>query len=309
MPLEIERRAVATELRAVEDSATRKKKMVGYAARYGSMSEDLGGFREIILPGAFDRALSEGHDVRALWNHNSDMVLGRTKAGTLRLSVDAQGLKMETDVPDTQAGRDALVSIDRGDVDQMSFGFRTVADNWKTVEGQLVRELIDLELLDVSPVAYPAYQETQVSARAIDKAKESKPRPPAPGFRAAFRKLTKEQRQKSFEDTMAMIYEALTELLGPACGWTDGDGYDEEWCIEATFGDRVIVETDYVLWSYPMTFDVDGKPTFGEPTKVEEQYVPVVDPGAASAASGEMRADGVSLETARLREQLVARTL
>jgi hypothetical protein len=170
---EIERRFFHAELRAAADGAT----IEGYAAMFNSMSEDLGGFREVIMPGAFDRALSEAQDVRALWNHNSDHVLGRTKSGTLRLAVDAKGLRIVADVPDTQAGRDALVSIKRGDVDQMSFGFRTLTDDWRTVDGEMIRELLDLELLDVSPVAYPAYPETTVSARALEHVKGTQPPP------------------------------------------------------------------------------------------------------------------------------------
>ena len=179
---EIEKRVYGVELRAkkAEPDATGETKglgtITGYAAVFNSKSEDLG-FREIIMPGAFDRALKEAHDVRALWNHNQDMVLGRTKSGTLRLSVDERGLKIETDLPDTQAGRDALTLIGRGDVDQMSFAFRTLTDDWRTEDGEIIRELRDLELLDVSPVAYPAYAETSVSARALEMAKGTQPPP------------------------------------------------------------------------------------------------------------------------------------
>jgi hypothetical protein len=168
---EIERRSYSAEVRAAEDS---EAKITGYAAVFNSKSEEIFGFREVIMPGAFDRALEEGHDVRALWNHNSDHVLGRTKSGTLRLKVDKKGLHIENDLPDTQAGRDALVSIKRGDVDQMSFAFRVLTDQWREEEGETIRELHDLELLDVSPVAYPAYPATQVSARAIEQAKQTK---------------------------------------------------------------------------------------------------------------------------------------
>lgn len=175
MQHEVERRTYGVELRA-KDTATGGSTIEGYAAVFNSKSEDLG-FREIIMPGAFDRALEESHDVRALWNHNSDMVLARTKSGTLRLTVDERGLKIEADMPDTQAGRDALTLIRRGDVDQMSFAFRTLTDEWRMEDGETIRELRDLELLDVSPVAYPAYAETQVSARAREQAKGTQPPP------------------------------------------------------------------------------------------------------------------------------------
>jgi HK97 family phage prohead protease len=166
MPHEIERRSFRVELRA----STEGRQITGYAAMFDQRSEELGGFHEVIRPGAFDRALKEGHDVRALWNHNPDLVLGRTKAGTLRLSVDDRGLKIEADLPETQAGRDAHVSIGRGDVDQMSFAFRVLTDEWRTENGEPLRELLDVELFDVSPVTYPAYQQTHVSARALQMA-------------------------------------------------------------------------------------------------------------------------------------------
>ena len=172
---EIERRIVLSELRSEPEKDGKKKKLKGYAARFNVVSDDLGGFREVIMPGAFDRAIKEEHDVRALWNHNSDMVLGRTKSGTLSLSVDDEGLQIEIDPPDTQAGRDAMTVVERGDVDQMSFAFRTITDNWRTEEKEVIRELVDLELLDISPVAYPAYPQSSISARALDQAKAAAP--------------------------------------------------------------------------------------------------------------------------------------
>lgn len=175
----VERRSMGpVEFRAASDG--KPARLVGYAAVFNSQSEDLGGFREIILPGAFDRALSEGHDVRALVNHNPDKMLGRTSSKTLRLAVDETGLGVEVDVPDTQDGRDTLTLVQRGDLSQMSFAFRTLADQWRTEEGEPLRELLDLELFDVSVVAYPAYPATEVSARALERAREVKAPPPAP---------------------------------------------------------------------------------------------------------------------------------
>jgi HK97 family phage prohead protease len=173
MQPEVERRSVR-EVRAKDDA-----KIEGYAAVFNSLSEELFGFREIIMPGAFDRALREGHDVRALVNHDPNQILGRTKSGTLKLSVDERGLMAEIDPPDTQAARDALTSIKRGDIDGMSFAFRTITDNWRMEDGEQIRELVDVELLDVSVVAYPAYSATQVSARAIEHARTKLEPPPA----------------------------------------------------------------------------------------------------------------------------------
>jgi HK97 family phage prohead protease len=173
---EIERRSITgVEIRAEEGKPT---KIVGYAAVFNSLSEDMG-FREMVMPGAFDRALKEKHDVRALVDHDPARILGRTKAGTLTLTVDKKGLRAEIEPPDTQAARDAVTSVKRGDLDGMSFAFRTLTDDWRMQDGEAIRELIDLELLDVSVVAFPAYPATTVSARALDQAKAAAA-PPAP---------------------------------------------------------------------------------------------------------------------------------
>ena len=160
--MDIERRTVDVELRAEPEG----RKLAGYAAIFNSLSHDLGRFREIILPGAFARAIQE-NDVRALWNHDSNHVLGRTKAGTLRLREDDHGLYMEVDLPDTTMGRDAYAMVARGDVDQMSFSFRAIEDECHKQGEQQLRKLKAVELYDVSPVAYPAYEATTVSARAL----------------------------------------------------------------------------------------------------------------------------------------------
>lgn len=151
------------EVRAGDDATPRK--IVGHAAVFNALSEDLGGFREKIAPGAFAKSITED-DVRALWNHDANYVLGRNLSGTLRLSEDAEGLAVEITPPDTQWARDLTVSIARGDVTQMSFGFTTRQDAWNKIAGAWERTLLDVRLFDVSPVTYPAYPQTDVSARA-----------------------------------------------------------------------------------------------------------------------------------------------
>lgn len=136
----------------------------GYAAVFNELSEDLGGFYERIERGAFARTL-ESADVRALWNHDSNFPLGRTRAGTLALSEDEIGLAFEIDPPNTSYARDLLVSMRRGDIDQMSFGFRTIRDRWEQIGGQVIRTLLEVELFDVSPVTYPAYPTTSAAVR------------------------------------------------------------------------------------------------------------------------------------------------
>src|SRR5574340_914176 len=108
-----ERRIVIGELRAVMDG-DKPTKICGHAAKFDSLSEDLGGFRERIAPGAFAKTIQSG-DIRALWNHDANIVLGRNKSGTLRLSEDLAGLAYECDAPDTQLVRDMVMSpIARG---------------------------------------------------------------------------------------------------------------------------------------------------------------------------------------------------
>ena len=121
-----------------------------------------GEYFEHIMPGAFDSALERGDDVRGLFNHDPNLLLGRNKSGTLRLSVDDVGLKYEIDPPDTQVARDLITSIKRGDVTGSSFGFVVKSQAFREKDNLVIREIEDLELLfDVSPVTYPAYTATQ----------------------------------------------------------------------------------------------------------------------------------------------------
>lgn len=164
-----ERRVLLAGLE-VRRSAELPTKLAGYAAKFNARSEDLGGFVELIDPGAFDRALREQHDVRLLINHEG-VPLARSTAGTLRLSVDEVGLRIEGDLPETQAGRDIATSVERGDITQMSFGFRTLADAWDFKTEPIERTLTDVELLDVSVVTYPAYPQTEVALRSLEAAR------------------------------------------------------------------------------------------------------------------------------------------
>lgn len=149
------------ELRADENKPPLLK---GHAAVFEKLSENMGGMREKIAKGAFMKSIGKD-DVRALWNHNPDYVLGRNKSGTLRLSEDDKGLAIEIDPPDTQWARDLMVSIKRGDVTQMSFAFSSVTDSWDNEKS--VRTLNEVKLYDVSPVTYPAYPQTDIKARTI----------------------------------------------------------------------------------------------------------------------------------------------
>lgn len=169
---EIERRTVTfdglrIERRADGDDGSGPGRLVGHAAVFDSPSVDLGGFRERILPGAF-AATIVNDDIRALFNHDPNHVLGRNTAGTLKLAEDDTGLQMAVDLPDTQVARDLVVSIERGDVTQQSFGFQTISDEWSMVDGEEVRTLKAVKLFDVSPVTFPAYPQTDIALRGRD---------------------------------------------------------------------------------------------------------------------------------------------
>lgn len=132
-----------------------------YPALFHSLSEDMGGFRERIARRAFNKTLKDA-DVRALFNHNPDFVLGRNTSGTLDLTATDKGLRAVVNPPDTQWASDLMTSIDRGDISGGSFGFRVIKDDWRQAEvkGSMLRELLEVQLLDVSLVTYPAYLET-----------------------------------------------------------------------------------------------------------------------------------------------------
>lgn len=160
-----------TERRAFEISELRMDEneqghsiISGYAAVFNQRSIDLGGFVEEIASGAF---INLDDDIRALWNHNADAPLGRTTAGTLRVWQDDVGLRFELQPPDTQAGRDLVTSMRRGDINQMSFGFRTERDNWETTASGELRTLLAVRLREVSPVTFPAYPQTTAQVRSM----------------------------------------------------------------------------------------------------------------------------------------------
>lgn len=174
-PGRIERRFIPSadvELRMEGDD---QRLLKGYGAVFGKRSENLGYFEEWyeeIEPGAFDKALKNS-DVRGLFNHEPNMILGREAAGTLRLAIDERGLAYEIDVPDTTAGRDLVVSVMRKDITGSSFSFTMPQDGtgqrWERKNGKLVRVISEIEeVFDLGPVTFPAYSATKVSARSIE---------------------------------------------------------------------------------------------------------------------------------------------
>jgi hypothetical protein len=161
-----------SELRAITDDKGLRK-ITGYAAVFNSPT-DIGWFMEKIEPGAFGASIWQD-DIRALWNHDSNFVLGRNKSGSLMLVEDLHGLKIEIDPPDPQWARDLMISMERGDVSQMSFGFTTLTDRWEMQDGKETRTLEKVKLFDVSPVTFPAYPDTEVGLRSLEEYRKTAP--------------------------------------------------------------------------------------------------------------------------------------
>lgn len=150
------------------------KTITGYGAVFfnaddpGTEFELFAGLKERIAPGAFDRALAERDDVRGLFNHDRSAVLGRTESGTMRLTVDAKGLRYSIDVADTSLARDVVESIKRGDVSGSSFSFEVTDQEFSTVDEVDIRVIQGVRLFDTGPVTFPAYEATTAAARSLD---------------------------------------------------------------------------------------------------------------------------------------------
>ena len=169
-PITPERRYLAFDDSKLEyrgEGEQKRAYIVGHAAVFNSLSENLGGFRELIHRDAFNEVLND--DVRCLFNHDSNLILGRSPK-TLKIDVDEKGLRYELELPDTTAGRDLKISLERGDVTQSSFGFRVEDDEVnEDDEGRWTRTIKKVSrLYDVSPVVYPAYPEATVAKRSLE---------------------------------------------------------------------------------------------------------------------------------------------
>jgi len=176
-PDEIERRCLSTsEVRS--EMSGESTTITGYAAVFDTWTDIGGLFREKIAPGAFKKTLKES-DIRALWNHDPNYVLGRNKAGTLKLHEDERGLRVEIDPVGSTWATDLLKSIQRGDVNQMSFGFKVNKADDDYDEN--TRVLKDVSLFDVSVVTFPAYPTTTAEVRSAFTTKpKSEPELPLP---------------------------------------------------------------------------------------------------------------------------------
>ena len=154
------------EYRSTGTLTAKGKTLSGYAAVFNSEA-NLGDFQELIRPGAFAKSLATGSNIRALYHHQGDALLGTTRGGTLKLKEDPHGLAFELALPDTSHGRDLAILVDRGDVSGCSFGFRVApgGDRWEQRGAQMVRELLNVELHEVTLTSDPAYADTSIAMR------------------------------------------------------------------------------------------------------------------------------------------------
>lgn len=166
-----EKRNLTTNQIEIREGENGSRTISGYAVKWEMKSLTMGywrRFKEQFKRGAFTDSLTND-DQLALWSHNFSQVLGRTKNGTLRLFEDDIGLRFELDLPDTTLGNDTYETIKRGDVDGVSFGFQMLKEEWdETDRDNIVRSIFKAKLVEISPVAIPAYPDSQVSARSHD---------------------------------------------------------------------------------------------------------------------------------------------
>lgn len=175
-----ETRAIPVAEVRVSQDAEGRPVLEGYAVLWDSWSEDLGGFRERFVRGAFSDSL-EADDIRVIWQHNPEYVFGRNRAGTAEFEEDDRGLRYRVVVPDAQWARDALESIRRGDVTQNSFMFSVPqgGDAWEIKDGMSYRTVKMARLFEVGPQTFPAYPDTSVAVRSLREWQEAQEEEPA----------------------------------------------------------------------------------------------------------------------------------
>lgn len=161
------------EIRSAE-IAREDTKLVGYVVKWNSRSQLIWGeFHEQFMPKAFSQSLAAQPDIRALFEHDDKALLGRTTSKTLILNEDDIGLRFELTPPETQLGRDLLVSVGRGDIRGMSFGFMATSESWDFNQDPCLRTVNSAELFEVTVTSMPAYKESdiQIAKRSMQEAK------------------------------------------------------------------------------------------------------------------------------------------
>lgn len=158
------------EIRQLQEFVNDNNAVEGYALKFNKQSKDMGGFVEIIDQRALDGVNME--DVKLFLNHDRDKLLGRTKSGTLQLSIDEVGLKFRCELPNTSVGHDVMELVKRGDLSQCSFGFTVAEDEWDRRDGKAIRTIKKINTLEeISLVSIPAYDDTDVAVakRSLEK--------------------------------------------------------------------------------------------------------------------------------------------
>lgn len=159
---------VVVQVRMAPDG-TASRSIGGYANEFNKLSENLGGFVERVAPSMWNKSRADGWpDVIARYNHDDSFLLGATRNGTLKLSIDETGLNYTCDLP--RSREDVLELVTRGDIDKSSFAFQTFEDDWGLSEqGYPLRTLVSGRLIDVAPVSTPAYRDSSVGMRSLAK--------------------------------------------------------------------------------------------------------------------------------------------
>jgi HK97 family phage prohead protease len=202
---EVRKSSVVKEQREfrMENAEQNGNTIRGYAAVYNSDSEWMGGFYEQIERGAFDDVMND--DVRAYFNHDENLLLGRVSSGTLRIGTDARGLFYEVDLPNTTYANDLAELMKRGDVNQSSFAFLIDADRWEQRDGKTYRIIEKVSrLLDVSPVAQPAYPDATSELKKRDLETETKEETET----AAAETVASESAESATEDFNHYLYKS-----------------------------------------------------------------------------------------------------
>ena len=225
---QIEQRTIKCEFRVASDSG--KNTIYGYAAKFGVRSEDFGGWCEVIAPGAFDASLAQNPNVRGLFNHNPDHVLGTTASGTMRLKTDDVGLGYEIDPPDTQVARDLITSMQRGDISASSFGFVCQDASWSYDEqsGMEVRTVKQADLFDASVVTFPAYPDATSGVRSLPSDMPIEVRS----------KLAAKQEKRDDPDADPSCSCSCGQCQAGSCGICSDPDCDDEYCSSCPMGEE-----------------------------------------------------------------------
>ncbi|AJQ61217.1 HK97 family phage prohead protease [Bacillus thuringiensis] len=194
-------RALPMTIEVREVNEDEGKRTISGSIKYNNESAEMRDwwgdiFVEEIAEGAFDESLKI-RDVVGLWSHDTSQVLGNTKSKTLRIENDKKELRFELDIPNTTVGNDAWELIKRGDVDGVSFGMKVTKDKWSSEErenGKIYkRSILNAELYEISPVAFPAYPTNEVSVRSLD------------DFKAGEKRVADEFRKRKLEIELELI--------------------------------------------------------------------------------------------------------